>query len=168
MCVPLILQNKLMLAESFVAGHSHLEKRLVTLLDSWCHPSFSAVETSRYGACANAPERRCKANSAPMCEGCCLRVCFRRRFPHLSVSKHCMDQIQPKMLTKQVFRLMEKFNVDPGVWQGACRADRVCVGGTSCRSECDLVFLVQDCVPTLCTRGEWTLCVSLCTPGLWR
>lgn len=112
MCVPLILQNKLILAESFVTGHSHLEKRLLTLLDSWCHPSFSVEELSGY-----VPERQHEADSVPMCEvtRLCLHVCFRRRFPRLSVSKHCMDQIQPKMLTKQVFRLMEKFSVDPGV-----------------------------------------------------
>uniref|UniRef100_H3D6Q4 Exonuclease 3'-5' domain containing 3 n=1 Tax=Tetraodon nigroviridis TaxID=99883 RepID=H3D6Q4_TETNG len=88
MCVPLILQNKLSLAESFVTGHSHLEERLVTLLDSWCHPSF------------------------------CLGD-IRRRFPHLSVSRHCLDQIQPKMLTKHVFRLMEKFNIDAGLCPNA-------------------------------------------------
>lgn len=52
MCVPLILQNRLSLAESFVTGHSHLEKRLVTLLDSWCHPSFSLEEICRYGSWA--------------------------------------------------------------------------------------------------------------------
>lgn len=40
MCVPLILQDKLSLAESYVTGHNQLERRLVTLLDSWCHPSF--------------------------------------------------------------------------------------------------------------------------------
>ena len=50
MCVPLILQNKLALVESYVAGHSYLEQRLVTLLDSWCHPSFSLEEITRYGA----------------------------------------------------------------------------------------------------------------------
>lgn len=50
MCVPLILQNKLSLAESFVAGHSHLEKHLVTLLDSWCQPSFSVEEICRWGS----------------------------------------------------------------------------------------------------------------------
>lgn len=48
-CVPLILQNKLALAESFVTGHSHLEKQLVTLLDSWCHPNFSVEEIRKYG-----------------------------------------------------------------------------------------------------------------------
>lgn len=50
MCVPLIVQDKISLAESFVAGHSQLEERLVTLLDSWCRPSFSMEEIRRYGA----------------------------------------------------------------------------------------------------------------------
>lgn len=48
MCIPLILQDKLPLAESFVTGHSHLERQLVTLLDSWCHPSFNVEKTGRY------------------------------------------------------------------------------------------------------------------------
>eukprot|EP00066_Takifugu_rubripes_P026856 XP_011616122.1 PREDICTED: exonuclease mut-7 homolog isoform X2 [Takifugu rubripes] len=94
MCVPLILLNKLSLAESFVTGHSHLEKHLVTLLDSWCHPSFSLEE-----------------------------IC--RRFSRLSVSRHCMDQIQPKMLTKHVFRLMEKFNIDQGLCPNALHKRRL-------------------------------------------
>ncbi|XP_036972745.1 exonuclease mut-7 homolog isoform X2 [Acanthopagrus latus] len=93
-CVPLILQNKLALAESFVTGHSHLEKQLVTLLDSWCHPNFSVEE-------------------------------IRKRFPRLSLSKQCMDQIQPKMLTKQVFRLMEKFNIDQGLCPNALHKRRL-------------------------------------------
>ncbi|XP_073334790.1 exonuclease mut-7 homolog [Pagrus major] len=93
-CVPLILQNKLPLAESFVTGHSHLEKQLVTLLDSWCHPNFSVEE-------------------------------IRTRFPRLSLSKQCMDQIQPKMLTKQVFRLMEKFNIDQGLCPNALHKRRL-------------------------------------------
>lgn len=50
MCVPLILQNRLSMAESFVTGHSRLEKGLVTLLDSWCHPNFSLEEICRYGS----------------------------------------------------------------------------------------------------------------------
>lgn len=45
----------------------------------------------------------------------CVCLCFHRKFPSLVVSKQCRDQIQPKMLTKQIFRLMEKFNVDQGV-----------------------------------------------------
>lgn len=47
MCVPLILQNKLQLAETFVTGHSRLETRLVTLLDSWCHHSFSVEQINK-------------------------------------------------------------------------------------------------------------------------
>ncbi|XP_047426125.1 exonuclease mut-7 homolog isoform X2 [Mugil cephalus] len=46
-CVPLILQDKLALAESFVTGHKHLERQLVALLDSWCHPNFSVEEIRR-------------------------------------------------------------------------------------------------------------------------
>lgn len=94
MCVPLILQNKLPLAESFVTGHNHLEQRLVMLLDSWCHPSFSVEEITK-------------------------------RFPRLSLSKQCMGHIQPKMLTKQVFRLMEKFNIDQGLCPSALQKRRL-------------------------------------------
>ncbi|XP_076614731.1 exonuclease mut-7 homolog isoform X1 [Chaetodon auriga] len=94
MCVPLILQNKLVLAESFVTGHSHLEQQLVTLLDSWCHPNFHVDEISR-------------------------------RFPYLSLSKECMGQIQPKVLTKQVFQLVEKFNIDRGLCPNALQKRRL-------------------------------------------
>lgn len=150
-CVPLILQNKLMLAESFVQGHSHLEKRLVTLLDSWCHPSFSVEEISRYGARVNVVEHRCVGNGVPLYEVTrpCALVCFRRRFPRLSVSKQCMNQIQPKMLTKQVFRLMEKFNID----QGAFIADGVWLH-TSGRRECDLVFVLNRTVSQRSAQEE--------------
>ncbi|KAF7669556.1 hypothetical protein LDENG_00155470 [Lucifuga dentata] len=81
MCVPLILQDKLSLAESFATGHSQLQQQLVTLLDSWCRPGFSVEE-------------------------------LRKQFPHLSVSTHCASQIHPKLLTKHVLRLMEKFSID--------------------------------------------------------
>ncbi|XP_031133903.1 exonuclease mut-7 homolog isoform X1 [Sander lucioperca] len=94
MCVPLILQNKLPLAESFVIGHNHLEQRLVTLLDLWCHPSFSVEEISM-------------------------------RFPRISLTKQCMSQIQPKLLTKQVFRLLEKFNIDQGLCPNALHKRRL-------------------------------------------
>lgn len=92
-CVPLILQGKMPLAESFVTGCSDLEIRLVTLLDSWCHPSFSVEE-------------------------------IYQRFPHLSLSKHCMGQIQPKMLTKHVLRLVEKFTIQPGLCPNALHKRR--------------------------------------------
>lgn len=94
MCVPLILQNKLPLAESFVTGYSHLEQRLVTLLDSWCHPSFSVEEISN-------------------------------RFPSFSLTKQYMSQIQPKILTKHVYRLMEKFNIDQGLCPNALHKRRL-------------------------------------------
>ncbi|KAI5620093.1 exonuclease mut-7-like, partial [Silurus asotus] len=38
-----------------------------------------------------------------------------RRFSYLCLSKHQTDQIQPKLLIRHVFRLMEKFSIDPGV-----------------------------------------------------
>lgn len=47
-------------------------------------------------------------------------VRFHRRFPRLSLTKHCIGQIQPKMLTKHVLRLIEKFNIDQGLWLGMC------------------------------------------------
>ncbi|KAM9820163.1 exonuclease mut-7 homolog [Neosynchiropus ocellatus] len=48
-CVPLILHNKMALAEEFVTGHEHLEKQLVKLLDSWCHSYFCAQDlVTRY------------------------------------------------------------------------------------------------------------------------
>ncbi|KAG9263260.1 hypothetical protein AMEX_G23275 [Astyanax mexicanus] len=84
MCVPLILLDKLPLAESYVRDYPELQRRLVQLLDSWCSPDFSLDN-------------------------------LRRRFPRLSLSKHQTDQIQPKLLSRHVFRLMEKFSVDPGV-----------------------------------------------------
>ncbi|XP_026195532.1 exonuclease mut-7 homolog isoform X2 [Anabas testudineus] len=94
MCVPLILQGKLSLAESFVTGHSQLEQQLVVLLDSWCHPNFSVEEISK-------------------------------RFPRLSLSKHYMAQIQPKMLTKHILRLVEKFNINQGLCPNALHKRRL-------------------------------------------
>uniref|UniRef100_A0A8C1L352 Exonuclease 3'-5' domain containing 3 n=1 Tax=Cyprinus carpio TaxID=7962 RepID=A0A8C1L352_CYPCA len=37
------------------------------------------------------------------------------RYPNVVLSKHQRDQIQPKLLIKHVFRLMEKFCIDPGL-----------------------------------------------------
>uniref|UniRef100_A0A667ZVB4 Uncharacterized protein n=1 Tax=Myripristis murdjan TaxID=586833 RepID=A0A667ZVB4_9TELE len=48
-CTPLILQDNLGLVESFVTGHPQLQEQLVKLLDSWCHPLFSAEDFSMYG-----------------------------------------------------------------------------------------------------------------------
>ncbi|XP_061658259.1 exonuclease mut-7 homolog isoform X2 [Syngnathoides biaculeatus] len=86
-CTPLIFQDKLSLAETFVAGHTHLEHQLVSLIDSWCHPNFSLTDM------------------------------MSERFPNLSRSKHSLAHIQPKILTKHVFRLAGKFNID----QALCR-----------------------------------------------
>uniref|UniRef100_UPI0037E87D7B exonuclease mut-7 homolog n=1 Tax=Semicossyphus pulcher TaxID=241346 RepID=UPI0037E87D7B len=94
MCVPLILHNKMQLAEAFVTGHNHLEQQLVTLLDSWCHPNFSVEHVTK-------------------------------KFPRLCLSKQSMSHIQPKLLTKQVFRLMEKFSIDPGLCPRALHKRRL-------------------------------------------
>uniref|UniRef100_A0A8C5H4E6 3'-5' exonuclease domain-containing protein n=1 Tax=Gouania willdenowi TaxID=441366 RepID=A0A8C5H4E6_GOUWI len=81
MCVPLILQDKLTLAETFVSGHSQLETQLVIMLDSWCHPSFNIDE-------------------------------IRARFPHISPLKNTKSLVHPKMITKHIFRLVDKFKID--------------------------------------------------------
>ncbi|XP_068508828.1 exonuclease mut-7 homolog isoform X2 [Syngnathus scovelli] len=93
-CMPLILQDKLSLAESFVTGHVHLEKQLVFLLDSWCHPNFSVIDM------------------------------ISKQFPHLATSKKSHPQIKPKLLAKHVFRLAEKFNIDQGLCPNALRKRR--------------------------------------------
>ncbi|XP_015236544.1 PREDICTED: exonuclease mut-7 homolog [Cyprinodon variegatus] len=94
MLVPLILQDKLQLAESFVKGHSQLEQRLVMLLDSWCHPDFNLED-------------------------------IRKHFPQLSLSKHYAAQVQPKLLTRHVYRLMEKFKIDQSLCPNALHKRRL-------------------------------------------
>ncbi|XP_014324481.1 exonuclease mut-7 homolog isoform X1 [Xiphophorus maculatus] len=94
MLIPLILQDKLPLAESFVKGHRQLENQLVMLLDSWCHPDFNVED-------------------------------IRKKFPCLSLSKHYMAQIQPKMLTRHVVRLMEKFKIDQSLCPNALHKRRL-------------------------------------------
>ncbi|KAG7322986.1 hypothetical protein KOW79_014332 [Hemibagrus wyckioides] len=84
MCVPLILMDKLTMAEAYVQDHADLQERLILLLDSWCGPDFNLEKVHR-------------------------------QFPCLSLSKHQTDQIQPKLLVRHVFRLMEKFSIDPGL-----------------------------------------------------
>lgn len=64
MCVPLILQDKLPMAESFVRGHPKLEERMLTLLDSWCHPDFSIAQLRRYCVCVCV----CHSFCACMCD----------------------------------------------------------------------------------------------------
>ncbi|XP_077479257.1 exonuclease mut-7 homolog [Stigmatopora argus] len=94
-CIPLIFQDKLSLAESFVTGHALLQQQLVTLLDSWCHPNFSVKDM------------------------------MSKRFPHLSMSKQSLVQTQPKMLSKHVFRLAEKFDIDQSSCPNALRRRRM-------------------------------------------
>ncbi|XP_054896202.1 exonuclease mut-7 homolog [Poeciliopsis prolifica] len=94
MLIPLILQDKLPLAEAFVKGHRQLEKQLVMLLDSWCHPDFNVED-------------------------------IRKKFPWLSLSTHYMAQIQPKMLTRHVVRLMEKFKIDQSLCPNAFHKRRL-------------------------------------------
>ncbi|KAK3550447.1 hypothetical protein QTP86_025727 [Hemibagrus guttatus] len=84
MCVPLILMDKMPLAEAYVQDHADLQERLILLLDSLCGPDFNLEN-------------------------------MHRQFPCLSLSKHQTDQIQPKLLVRHVFRLMEKFSIDPGL-----------------------------------------------------
>ncbi|KAL7847877.1 hypothetical protein AOLI_G00225950 [Acnodon oligacanthus] len=100
-CVPLILLDKLPLAESYVRDHPELQKRLVRLLDSWCIPDFNLEE-------------------------------LRRQYPLLSLSKHQTDQIQPKLLSRHIFRLMEKFSIDPSL----------CVNSVHKRKQDSLKFLM--------------------------
>lgn len=88
MCIPLIVQDKLSMAESYVQGHKHLEQALVALLDSWCHPSFDVNQINK-------------------------------QFPRLSVSRHQLGALQPKLLTKHVVRLLEKYNVDQALCPNA-------------------------------------------------
>uniref|UniRef100_A0A3P8UD11 Exonuclease 3'-5' domain containing 3 n=2 Tax=Cynoglossus semilaevis TaxID=244447 RepID=A0A3P8UD11_CYNSE len=50
---------------------------------------------------------------------------IRRRYPRLFQSKHYMGVIQPKVLTKHVLRLVEKFNIDQGMCSNALRKRRL-------------------------------------------
>ncbi|CAL8406015.1 unnamed protein product [Arctogadus glacialis] len=84
MCIPLLLQDKVTLAESFVYGHPHLELRLVTLLDSWCDPRTTQDFLSGM-------------------------------YPDLVLSQFHINQLTSKVLSKHVFRLIGKFNIDPAL-----------------------------------------------------
>ncbi|CAB1318148.1 unnamed protein product, partial [Coregonus sp. 'balchen'] len=96
-------EDKLPMAESFVRGHPKLEECMVRLLDSGCQPDYSIAQIRRYSLCV------C------VCYVCSVvydSLCFTAGS---SLSKHQTDQIQPKMLSKQVLRLLEKFNIDPAL-----------------------------------------------------
>lgn len=115
MCAPLILQNKLPLAESFVSGHQRLEEELLAMLDSWCQPGFTADHISRYPGCVCACSCVCVVVVSVLCSHPPSTLSSCSRFPAACPSKHCLDLLQPKMLTKHVFRLMDKFSINPGV-----------------------------------------------------
>uniref|UniRef100_A0A4W2H2G5 Exonuclease 3'-5' domain containing 3 n=1 Tax=Bos indicus x Bos taurus TaxID=30522 RepID=A0A4W2H2G5_BOBOX len=47
MCVPLLLQDKVGLAERYVDSLPHLQQRLLALMDSWCQPGFDIRVVAR-------------------------------------------------------------------------------------------------------------------------
>ncbi|KAL8174252.1 UNVERIFIED_CONTAM: hypothetical protein K2H54_040943 [Gekko kuhli] len=59
MCVPLLLQDKMNLVESYVEEYPHLQQQLLCLLDSWCEPGFrTETITRQYRGLANIrPEK---------------------------------------------------------------------------------------------------------------
>lgn len=150
MCVPLIVQSKMSLAESFVTGHSELEQQLVILLDSWCHPTFSVEEISKYVGCVSVGVNagislNCRIFTVYNC------VCFLRRFPRLSLSKHYMAQIQPKMLTKHILRLVEKFNINQGVLLYLCICSHF------------MYFIICLCAEIIMILHFWHRAMSQCS-----
>ncbi|MBN3299528.1 MUT7 Exonuclease, partial [Amia calva] len=93
-CVPLILLDKLPLAEMFVSGHPELQQRLVRLLDSWCSLDFNTTDLFS-------------------------------QYPQLLLSQHCVERLHPKILSKQVFRLMDLFSIDPALCPNAVTKRRM-------------------------------------------
>lgn len=87
MCVPLILQNKLPLAESFVSGHRRLEEELVVMLDSWCQAGFTADHISRYPGCVGVFECSC------VC--CRLELCAHTFTPSCSAADASQTPVPP-------------------------------------------------------------------------
>ncbi|MBN3292771.1 MUT7 Exonuclease, partial [Polypterus senegalus] len=79
-CVPLILMDKLQLAETFVSHSVELQCHLLRLLDSWCARDFDSE--SLYS-----------------------------QYPGPSSSLRT-SRLNPSVLRKQVFRLMERLKVD--------------------------------------------------------
>ncbi|KAB0339843.1 hypothetical protein FD754_023613, partial [Muntiacus muntjak] len=69
MCVPLLLQDKVGLAERYVAGLPHLQRRLLTLIDSWCQPGFDVrVVASAHPTVFYAKRRGGKLSFALLCQ----------------------------------------------------------------------------------------------------
>uniref|UniRef100_A0ACB8F0A7 Uncharacterized protein n=1 Tax=Sphaerodactylus townsendi TaxID=933632 RepID=A0ACB8F0A7_9SAUR len=86
MCIPLLLQDKMNLVESYVEGHPNLQQQLLCLLDSWCEPGFrTETVTKQYQGVPN------------------IRA----------------EKINHKMLSKLVFRFLDKYSLDPALCPNA-------------------------------------------------
>ncbi|XP_041098570.1 exonuclease mut-7 homolog isoform X2 [Polyodon spathula] len=83
-CIPLVLQDRLQLAEAFVSDYQDLQNRLVRLLDSWCSPGFDPTPLLSH-------------------------------YPGIPEFHQKSGRLAPKVLSKQVFRLMELYGVDPAL-----------------------------------------------------
>ncbi|XP_020936740.1 exonuclease mut-7 homolog isoform X6 [Sus scrofa] len=81
MSTPLLLQDKLGLVERYVDGFPGLQRRLLSLLDSWCRPGFDVHVVAR---------RHPQAAWRP-------------------------DRLSPRVLSRQVLRLRERFGLDPAL-----------------------------------------------------
>ncbi|KAJ6652011.1 hypothetical protein lerEdw1_015836 [Lerista edwardsae] len=46
-CIPLLLQDKMNLVESYVEGYPDLQEQLLRVLDSWCRPGFQLKDIPR-------------------------------------------------------------------------------------------------------------------------
>ncbi|XP_077162395.1 exonuclease mut-7 homolog isoform X3 [Paroedura picta] len=86
MCVPLLLQDKMSLVESYVEEHPDLQQRLLHLLDSWCEPGFRMETVTK--------QYRGLANIRP-------------------------EKVHRKMLSKLIFRFLDKYNLDPALCPNA-------------------------------------------------
>ncbi|XP_054853533.1 exonuclease mut-7 homolog isoform X2 [Eublepharis macularius] len=86
MCVPLLLQDKTNLVESYVQEYPDLQQQLLRMLDSWCEPGFrTETITKQY-----------------------------RGLPNIRP-----DKVNRKMLSKLVFRFLDKYSLDPALCPNA-------------------------------------------------
>ncbi|NWY33888.1 MUT7 Exonuclease, partial [Pheucticus melanocephalus] len=79
MCTPLLLQDKAILVEEYVAEYPELQRKLLQTLDTWCEPSFNIRDIIR---------------------------------PYQGLSKYKPEKFNRRVLSKLIFRLLERFNVD--------------------------------------------------------
>lgn len=98
----------------------------------------------------------------------CEVLCGFSQYPHLVLSKHQTDQIQPKLLSKHVFRLMEKFCIDPGVWAYLTLSSSLWMRVYLMFTLVLLGLVLQVCALILSTRGSWTHWGFSCTKPLAR